>query len=109
MNINELFEEIQDKFVPEELSGEFQLNGNCIIWTYNLENNAEEIPVSTTGDDEDELQFDFDSLSTEELLQEACDHDREKIEELLDILEESDNWSFSDAESSDNIISFKIF
>jgi hypothetical protein len=109
MNINELFEKIQDKFLPEELSGEFQLNGNCIIWTYNLENNVEEIPTSITGDDEDELQFDFDSLSTEELLQEACDHDREKIEELLDILEESDNWTFSDSDIIENNISFKIF
>ena len=110
MNINELFEKIQDKFLPEDLSGEFQLDGNCIIWTYNLEDDSEEIPTPTSNDDdEDELQFNFESSSPEELLQEAYDHDIEKIDELLDELEESDNWTFSDSDINENIISFKIF
>ena len=107
MNINELFEKIQDKFFPEDLSGEFQLQGNCIVWTYNLENDSEEIPAPS--EDDDELQFDFESESTEELLQEAYDADFQKVEELLDELEESDNWSFSEPETNENIISFKIF
>ena len=37
MNISELFEEIQNKFLPEYLNGELTLHGNCIIWTYNLD------------------------------------------------------------------------
>jgi hypothetical protein len=107
MNINELFEAIQDQFLPEELKGEFQLQGNCIVWTYNLENDSEEIPAPSEEDDE--LQFDFESASTEELLLEAYDADFQKIEELLDELEESDNRSFSEPETNENVISFKIF
>ena len=32
MNISELFEEIQDEFVMEDLNGEFLLQGNLIVW-----------------------------------------------------------------------------
>jgi hypothetical protein len=107
MNINELFEIIQDKFLPEDLIGEFQLQGNCITWTYNLENDSEEIPIPINNEDDEELQF--DSLSSEELLLEAYDADILKLEELLDEIEESDNWTFSESETNENIISFKIF
>jgi len=113
MNINELFEYIQERFIPEDLSGEFQLHGNCIIWTFNLDNNVEELPNYPRHDDEDNdeevLQFDFESLSSEEILQEAYDHNKEKIEEMLDLLDESDNWSFSESDINENVISFKIF
>jgi len=107
MNINELFEKIQDKFLPEELNGEFQLQGNCIVWTYNIENDSEEIPPPI--DDEDELHFNFESISAEELLQEAFNSDSEKFKELLDELDESDNWTISESETNENVISFKIF
>ena len=107
MNINELFEQIQDKFSPEDLNGEFTLQGNCIIWTYNLENDSEEI-VAPNEDDE-ELSFSFEAASTEELLQEAYDKDLTLLEGLLDELEEYDNWTFSDPDINENIISFRIF
>ena len=108
MNINELFEKIQDKFVPEDLNGEFTLQGNCIIWSYNIINDSEEIDAPS-GDEDDELNFSFESASTEELLQDAYIADSEKFEELLDELEESDNWTLSDPETIENVISFKIF
>jgi hypothetical protein len=107
MNINELFEKIQDKFIPEDLKGEFALHGNCIIWEYNLDNDCEEIPAPS--EDDDELQFDFESESPEELLLETYNDDLELIEGLFDELEESDNWSFSEPEIIENVISFKIF
>jgi hypothetical protein len=106
MNINELFEIIQNRLNPEDLSGEFALHGNCIIWTYISNNDSEEIEILN---DDDESYFGFESKSSEELLQEAYDNDFALLEELLDELEENDNWSFSDSEINENIISFKIF
>jgi hypothetical protein len=106
MNINELFETIQDKFFPEELEGEFILQGNCIIWSYNLDNDSEEIELPSYGEEE---EFLFESTSPEELLQDAFIADSEKLEGLLDELEETGNWTLSEPETNENTISFKIF
>jgi len=106
MNINELFEEIQNEFLPEELNGEFLLQGNLIIWSYNLDENAEEIDYSDS--DEDDNYFNFESSSSEELLKEAYHEDLDKLNEFLDELGET-NWNISDFETIENIISFKIF
>ena len=106
MNINELFETIQDEFVPEELNGEFLLHGNVIIWSYNLTEDSEEI---TYLDDDEEETFSFEASSSEELLQEAHHEDLEKLQLFLDSVEESDNWTFSDSEVVDDVIVFKIF
>ena len=106
MNINELFETIQDEFVPEELNGEFLLHGNVIIWSYNLTEDSEEI---TYLDDDEEETFSFEASSTEELLQEGCQEDLEKLQQFLDGIEETDNWTFSDSEVVDEVIVLKIF
>ena len=106
MNINELFEKIQDDFHPEELNGEFLLHGNVIIWSYNLTEDSEELLY--LDEDEEEL-FSFEATSSEELLQEACQEDLEKVQQFLDSIEEMDNWSFSDSEVLDDVIVFKIF
>ena len=106
MNINELFEELQNNFFPEELKGEFQLQGNCIVWTYNLDKDTEEIEMPDKNDDDD---FDFESRSSEELLQEVYDNDFEKLQIFLDELDEPYNWNFSEPDTIKNIISFKIF
>ena len=106
MSINELFETIQEKFLPEDLEGEFILQGNCIIWSYNLDNDSEEIELPSWDEDE---EFLFESMSPEELLQDAYIADSEKIEGLLDELEETDNWTLSEPEIIENTISFKIF
>lgn len=106
MNINELFEEIQNEFLPEELNGEFLLQGNCIVWTYNLEEDSEQIVYD---EDDEENLFSFEASSSEELLQEAYQEDLEKLNDLLDELEETMNWNLSDFETSESIISFKIF
>jgi len=107
MNVNELFEKIQDKFNPENFNGEFTLHGNLIVWEYNLEDDSENI--ETLNNDDDELEFDFESQSAEELLFEAYQEDLLLIEEILDEFEELDSWSFSEAETIENSISFKIF
>ena len=105
MNINELFEEIQDEFIPEQLNGEFLLQENLIVWSYNLDDEAEEIEYD---ENEDDNMFGFESLSGEELLLEAYREDIEKFNDLLDRLEEIDNWTLSETETVENIISFNI-
>lgn len=105
MNINELFEEIQDEFVPEELNGEFLLQRNLIVWSYNLDDEAEEIDYN---DDDEDNMFSFEALSGEELLLEAYQEDLEKFNDLLDRLEETQYWTLSETETVENIISFNI-
>ncbi len=107
MNINELFEEIQDEFIPEDLNGEYLLQGNCIVWSYNLETVAVEIEYSDDVDDEN--FFNFEASSSEELLQEAYQDNLEKLQEFFDESEQTDIWNISDFEASESIISFKIF
>jgi hypothetical protein len=106
MNINELFENIQDKIYPDDLKGDFTLHGNCIVWTYDLDKDSEEIEVPIEEDDD---SFGFDALSPEELLQEAYQDDLFLFEGLLDELEETGNWSFSEPEIGEKVISFRIF
>jgi hypothetical protein len=109
MNISKLFEEIQNNFESEDLNGEFQLEGNCIVWTYNLNDDAEEISSSSNNDDDEEINYSFDSTSPEELLLEAYNEDYELLTEFLENIEETDNWTFSDPDTGENTITFKIF
>ena len=105
MNINELFETIQNEFLPEELNGEFLLHGNVIIWSYNLTEDSEELFY--LDEDEDD-GFSFEASSSEELLREAYQEDLEKSQQFLDGIEEMDNWTFSDSEVVDDVIVFRI-
>lgn len=105
MSINELFEMIQDEFLPEELNGEFLLHNNVIIWSYNLTENSEEINYL---DDDEENGFSFEASSCEELLQEGYQDDFDKLQQFLDGIDETDNWTFSDSEVVDDVIVFKI-
>lgn len=107
MNINELFEKIQENFLPEQLKGEFQLQGNRIVWTYDIKKDSEETDIP--DDDDDEAEENFGVLSPEESLQEAYDEDLQAVEEFLDELEEYDNWTFSEPEANETTISFRIF
>jgi hypothetical protein len=106
MNIDRLFEKIQNKFDSDDLNGEFQLQGNCIIWTHNLEENSEEIAPPC---DDEEDNYSFDSISPEELLLDAYNEDFELLEEFFEDIEETDNWTFSDPETGEYTISFRIF
>jgi hypothetical protein len=108
MNINELFDKIHESGLSESLKGELIVKGNCIIWTYDLNKNSEEIEAPVDEDGE-EPEFSFESSSPEELLLEAYTEDLEKLQEFLDENEETENWTFSEPETSDTIISFRIF
>ena len=107
MNISELFEEIQNKFSFEELSGELTLEGNCILWSYSVENDSEQFVNDYS--DEEEIEYSFEALSSDEILLETYNEELEKIETCLDELNELNDWSFSDYDIVDNTISFKIF
>jgi hypothetical protein len=108
MNINELFDRIHEGGLSEKLNGELVVKGNCMIWTYDLNKNSEEIEAPVDEDGE-ELEFSFESSSPEELLLEAYQEDLEKLQEFLDENEETENWTFSEPETSETIISFRIF
>ena len=108
MKVKELFEKLEEKFV-DVLCGEIQLQGNCIIWTYNLDNNSEDIEEPEDDDEDDETFFNFQATSPAELVQKACDDDTERIKDFLDELDEYDTWTFSEPETIGSIISFKIF
>lgn len=116
MNIKELLEKIQDNFITKDLNGEpvSQLNGelilhgNCIVYEYSLDKDSEEIEIPIDEQD-DELYFNFEASSSEELLQETYKEDLDLIEVFLDEIDELDNWTLSDPETNDNLISFKIF
>ena len=84
MNINELFEKIQEGMLLNELKGELIIKGNCIIWTYDLNKNSEEIETPTDEDGE-ESEFNFEESSPEELLIETYCNDLEKLQEFFGI------------------------
>lgn len=109
MNINELFEEIQDHFHPDDLNGEFTLQGNCIVWTYDLNNEEIDIIVPNGEEDDDALMYGFDSTSSEESLNNAYEEDLALLEEFLDTIDEGNNWSFSEPDIYEDTISFRIF
>ena len=48
MNINELFDKIQEGGLSESINGELIVKGNCIIWTYDLNKNSEKRPPPAT-------------------------------------------------------------
>jgi len=106
MNINDLFENLQKSLI-DEIKGELILNGNCIVWSYDLDRNVEEIEIT----DDDEIDYDLkESCSPEELLQEVFIDDKEIIEKFIFELDDyTDYWSISEPEINNNIISFKIY
>lgn len=106
MTIGELFNKLQEE-LSDDLKGELILKGKSIIWTYDLNKNSEEIDAPNEDDDDND-EFNFDSQSPEELLIEAYIDDLENIQQLLDEYEEFDNWSFSDPDTNETTISFRI-
>jgi hypothetical protein len=106
MNINELFEELQDN-VLEELNGEIILEGNCIIWSYDIDRDG--MAIIDDSEDDDDFEFDFGAIkSSEELLQDAYDEDLFSIQSCVDGFD-GDDWTFSEPEIGETTISFKIF
>ena len=105
MNISELFNKLQEELLPDELKGELVLKGKAIIWTYDLNKNSEEIDMPDGDDDE---EYGFDAESPEELLLEAYTEDLDTIQEFLDEYDEYDNWLFSEPDTNETTISFRI-
>lgn len=106
MDINELFDKLQENFLPRDLNGELILHCKNIVWSYSMDNNIDEFESITDYDDETE--FNFDKISPEELLLEVYNDDLEKIQEFFDKIEETNNWTFSEPTNSKTVISFKI-
>lgn len=103
MIIGELFDKLQEE-LSNDLKGELTLKAKSIIWTYNISENSDEIDAQ----DDDDEDFNFEAQSPEELLLEAYIDDLENIQQLLDEYDEFDNWLFSEPETNETIISFRI-
>jgi hypothetical protein len=107
MNICELFEELQDN-IAGDLNGELILEGNCIIWSYDLDRDGATPDLEIADDDEQEYDF-VNATSPEELLQQGYDEDLMIIEAYIAQLDDYADWSYSDPEIGESQISFKIF
>jgi hypothetical protein len=107
MNINELFEDLQDN-VLDDLNGELILEKNCIIWSYDIDRDGAMVE-NESNDDIDEFEYCFSSVnSSEEILQQAYNEDLSIIETYIAELDDNANWSFSDPKIGESVISFKI-
>jgi hypothetical protein len=107
MSISELFNTFQEEFKEDELRGEFVLQGNVMIWSYNLSADDEDEFDCIADNDEDISGFEIEC--DEELLLEAYHEDIEKVKLFLDELNETENWNFSEHETVDDVILFKLF
>ena len=105
MNINELYEILINKFSNEDLIGELNLHGNCIIWSYIYD--IEENKISNDIDIDDEN--DFVVLNTEDMLNDIYYDDRDKILTYLDEIDVYEKFYYSEYDIYDNCISFKIY
>lgn len=108
MNIQTLYLEMErDDFLKATLSGELELKGNCVIWSYELYETAD----GNEGfyNDDEEMSFAFGRTSNEEILLETHRDDSEEIKDFIGELENEVEWDFSEPEIIDNKVSFKIF
>lgn len=106
MKVDNLLELIQSNPESEELKGEFSLLNNSIVWSFKLDetNNGDH----NMFDEDDEYGY-FDAPTIEEQLQESYLHDYDKINLILDKIDESYNWGFTEPDVLDNTISFEIY
>ena len=107
MNISELFKKIQDEFDVDEIKGEYILQGNVIIWSYNLSDDDDEFEYVV--EDNEEFIFNYECECDEELLIEAYHEDVENLKLFLDGINELENWNISEYEVVDDVILFKLF
>lgn len=105
MNINELFEILQDD-ISDELTGEITLHKSTIIWSYTLEDIDDDNQINEEEDDD--FFFGFESTSNEEKLIEIYNQDLEIIQMTLFEHNEEEKWNFTDYKTKQNSITFKI-
>jgi hypothetical protein len=110
MNINQLFENIQENFIDDESKGELTLQGNCIVWTYTYDEEECDNSFECNDDDDDEgMYIQFESITIDEKLEEIGSNYIESLGLYLDELNELENWTFSEPDIIDDTISFKLF
>ena len=104
MNINELFELLQDN-VSDELNGEITLHKNDIIWSYIIE----DIDDEYIDDEEDEdFFFGFETASNQEKLIEIYEEDLHTIQMTLVEHDLENDWKLSEFAINQNSIFFNI-
>jgi hypothetical protein len=114
MSINDLFEQIQNRFNLDEIKGNFTIDGNCIIWSCDsgcieTEETEKIVFINDDGDEETYYGYTLDSMSIEEKLTDVYNEDIIKINDFFEMIEETDNWYFSEPDIYEDSITFKIF
>ena len=102
MNIKNLFEFLE-KNLLDEINGELILDGNQIIWTFDLNKDSEEFDENNDCD-----EFSYNLQSNEEVLQEIYVEDLDCIVELISDFDDESTYTFSEPEIGECVISFKI-
>jgi hypothetical protein len=102
MNVNCLYQKLENL---KNLYGDCVFQKNHIIWSYEFNDEFDCYSSCENFDD-----FDYSSLdSREENLLEIYNSDIIKIENLLDGIGEYGNFTISNPEMIDNLITFKIY
>ena len=106
--IKNLFKKLQyDKQLQEKLAGELTLKGYAIIWSYDFDNDAEEINICQEELDDSDTTFD-EVVCVEEYLTETYDTDLEEIEDFITSNDDIGEYDFSNSIIKGSCISFKI-
>jgi len=105
MEIKELFNIMKNDYITEEILGEFYLEKNHILWSYDL--NDELTDEFDEDGDYNEDYFNFDSKTKETLL-EVFNSVFDSYELFLDSINEYDNWMVSEPLIHENTITAKI-
>lgn len=110
METEKLLELMQNEGDLYDLKGEFSLlNDNEIVWSFKLDDiNSHENESFNYIDDEESYGL-YDTLTSEEQLQEVYLHDYNKISLIIDKVDDSLKWEFTEPDVSDDVISFQIF
>jgi|GEM_PF-1223654 len=106
--IKNLFKKLQDnKQLQEKLTGELTLKGDTIVWTYDFDNDAEELDDCQEELDDNDITF-GDVVCVEEYLNDTCETDIEEIMDYITSNDDVDDYEFSESIIKGSIISFKI-
>jgi hypothetical protein len=103
-----LFKKLQDdKQLLEKLTGELTLKGDTIVWSYDLDNDAEEIDICQEELDDSDVTFE-EVVCVEEYLTEAYETDLEEIEDFITSNDDIGEYDFSNSIIKGTCVSFKI-
>ena len=108
MNINELYELLQNIIDPEELDGDFTLTENAIVWSYSLTEEIDDELVDYDDEENEDFFTSFETINRYDELYNIYLEDLHTIKLCLSEYNEEDNWNYTEPDVKENSISFKI-